>query len=85
MLIKFISFIQAKKCIKKKNIKLLLVDKIKTDKTKSVSEEDNQEIQKFQNISATPGIGDIWRNIQNNGFYLKPPRFGPKKFANSFV
>jgi len=43
------------------------------------------EIQKFQNISNKPGVGNLWLQIQRNGFYLKPPRFAHKKFANSFV
>ena len=56
-----------------------------TIKATDLSNMTPQEIQKFQNISAAPGIGNLWNNIQDNGFYLKPPRFGPKKFANSFV
>ena len=84
---KVYKFLSKQKMYKKKKTSKLLtwIDKIKTDKTKSVSDMTPQEIQKFQNISATPGVGNIWSNIQDNGFYLKPPRFGPKKFANSFV
>ena len=84
---KVYKFLSKQKMYKKKKTSkfLVFVDKIKRDKTKSVSDMTPQEIQKFQNISATPGIGNLWSNIQDNGFYLKPPRFAPKKFANSFV
>lgn len=84
---KVYKFLSKQKMYKKKKTSqfLVFIDKIKTDKTKRISDMTPQEIQKFQTISAAQGVGNLWRNIQDNGFYLKPPRFGPRKFANSFV
>ena len=81
---KYMSKIKMYKKKKTSNF-LVFIDKIKRDKTKSVSSMTPKEIQKFQNISNKPGVGNLWLQIQRNGFYLKPPRIRPKKLANSFV
>ena len=76
-----------KKMYKKKKTSqfLIIIDTIKNKKTKSVSSMKPKDIQKFQNISREPGVGNLWQRIQENGFYLTPPKVRTKKLANSFV
>ena len=76
-----------KKMYKKKKTSqfLIIIDTIKNKKTKSVSSMKPKDIQKFQNISRERGVGNLWQRIQENGFYLTPPKVRTKKLANSFV